>query len=880
MAVLKCKMCGGDIKAKKNAAFGTCDSCGSKSTLPKASDERKANLLNRANHFRLQNNFDKALQAYENILNEDSSDSEALWGIVLSKYGIEYVVDPTTHKRIPTCHRVQSESILKDVDYIATLKYAPDEYSRSLYEEEAKKINTIQKGILVISKKEKPYDVFICYKESTDGGSRTKDSKIAEDIYHYLTKEKYCVFFSRITLEDKLGQDYEACIFNALNTAKVMLVISTTKKNFEAVWVKNEWSRFLAIKQKDPTRILIPCYRDLDPYEDIPDELSNLSIQAQDMSKVGFIQDIVRNIKKILDDGKTEETKQSKENMSAIIPKMFTDLTLKTKKNNLKEQYNKIKMDNINLKRDLNAAISYKERVANNLNNIKNDERHYESERKRNKKEADFEADFVERFDIGGTYGLQAKVNATVAKMFDFNQWTDVKAKAQEELNKAHENVSFFENNIAKRENSLLILDKELDDVEELLKMTPLQRTEEHYQLLLNLNKTLTNEDELLELAGMFRQLEGYKDSDELVKDCDNKYQVAKKRREEHEQNQKKIRERNEKIEQERRAEEERKEQVYRKDRETKVREFHQNPKKYFGIISTGNLHTVGLKTNGKVVAVGYNDFAQCNTSGWRNIIAVFAGTNTTFGLKADGKVVAVGDNKYGKCNINSWCDIIAISASNHTVGLKMDGTVVAVGDNEYGKCNTSNWRNIVAVSAGFEHTVGLKVDGTVVAVGENKYGECNINNWRDIIAISAGHNHTAGLKLDGSVIAVGGHFNSDTSSWSNIIEISIDYRHIVGLRTDGNVVANGYNSSNQCNINNWCNIIAISTGFNHTVGLKADGTVIAVGDNNNGQCNTKSWREIGPISEEHLMRMQGLCPHCGGQMSGLFTKKCKSCGK
>jgi hypothetical protein len=24
----------------------------------------------------------------------------------------------------------------------------------------------------------------------------------------------------------------------------------------------------------------------------------------------------------------------------------------------------------------------------------------------------------------------------------------------------------------------------------------------------------------------------------------------------------------------------------------------------------------------------------------------------------------------------------------------------------------------------------------------------------------------------------------------------------------------------------------------------------------------------------------QGLCPYCGGQMGGLFSKKCKSCGK
>jgi tetratricopeptide (TPR) repeat protein len=308
MAILKCKMCGGDIQAAEGASYGTCDSCGTTSTLPKTSDERKANLFNRANHFRRQNDFDKAVQAYENILNEDNADAEAHWGVVLSRYGIEYVEDPATRQRVPTCHRVQSESILRDADYVAAIENAPDGYTKSLYEAEAQRISEIQRGILAISNKEAPYDVFICYKETTDGGSRTKDSTIAQDIYYELTNDGYKVFFSRITLEDKLGQQYEPYIFSALNSAKVMLVIGTRKEHFEAVWVKNEWSRFLAIMKKDRSRLLIPCYRDMDAY-DIPEELS--SLQSQDMSKVGFIQDVIRGVKKVVDAGKSDVKTQS-----------------------------------------------------------------------------------------------------------------------------------------------------------------------------------------------------------------------------------------------------------------------------------------------------------------------------------------------------------------------------------------------------------------------------------------------------------------------------------------------------------------------------------------------------------------------------------------
>jgi len=306
MLIFKCKMCGGDIQATEGQVHGTCDSCGTTSTLPKANDERIVNLFNRANQQRQKNDFDKAMANYENILNEDATNAEAHWGVVLCRYGIEYVEDPRTHERIPTCHRVQYESILSDNDYLAALENAPDSYARELYENEAKKISEIQKGILAISNTEEPYDVFICYKETTDGGSRTKDSALAQDIYYQLEKEGYKTFFSRITLEGKLGQQYEPYIFAALNSAKVMLVIGTDPAYFNAVWVRNEWSRFLLLMKKDRSKLLIPCYKDMDAY-DIPNELS--MYQSQDMGKIGFIQDLIHGIKKVISKSKVDETK-------------------------------------------------------------------------------------------------------------------------------------------------------------------------------------------------------------------------------------------------------------------------------------------------------------------------------------------------------------------------------------------------------------------------------------------------------------------------------------------------------------------------------------------------------------------------------------------
>ena len=80
----------------------------------------------------------------------------------------------------------------------------------------------------------------------------------------------------------------------------------------------------------------------------------------------------------------------------------------------------------------------------------------------------------------------------------------------------------------------------------------------------------------------------------------------------------------------------------------------------------------------------------------------IAAGWRHTVGLKADGTVVAVGLNFNGQCDVEAWTDIVAVSAGDgYTVGLKADGTVVAVGDNDDGQCNVEAWTDIVAVSAG-----------------------------------------------------------------------------------------------------------------------------------------------------------------------------------
>ena len=296
MAVLKCKMCGGTLRTTDSVNVCVCEYCGTAQTLPKVRDDINFNLFNRANDLRSGREFDKAQEIYEKIVQNCPDDSEAYWGLVLCKYGIEYVTDPKTGRRLPTCHRTQTDSVLMDMDYKSAVNYA-EPARRNLYVIEAEEIDRIQRRILDIARSEEAFDVFICYKQTDEAGNRTPDSVIANDIYFQLKQAGIKAFYSAITLEDKLGSEYEPYIYSALSSARVMLVVGTKPEYFQSVWLRNEWSRFLKFVKNDRTRLLIPCYKDMDPY-DLPEEFSHL--QAQDMSKIGFINDIIYGIKKLI----------------------------------------------------------------------------------------------------------------------------------------------------------------------------------------------------------------------------------------------------------------------------------------------------------------------------------------------------------------------------------------------------------------------------------------------------------------------------------------------------------------------------------------------------------------------------------------------------
>jgi len=316
--------------------------------------------------------------------------------------------------------------------------------------------------------------------------------------------------------------------------------------------------------------------------------------------------------------------------------------------------------------------------------------------------------------------------------------------------------------------------------------------------------------------------------------------------------------------------------------------------------VSAGSYHTMYVKTDGTLWAMGSNDYGQLGdgtttprstpaqvTTG---VASVAIGWNTTMYVKSDGSLWGMGYNRYGQLGnadtVTRYMPIqVASGVANvsigtmHTLYVKTDGTLWSMGRNIYGELGDGTAINrsspiqvatgVVSASAGDEHTMFIKADGTLWATGRNNYGQFGDGttaNQRSAVqvatgvaSVSAGAGHTMYVKTDGTLWAMGlndsGQLGDSTlTNRSRPVQVDSGVRSVdsgwyytMYVKTDGSLWATGSNAyyghlgdgtmtNRSTPVKVASAVASVSAGVTHTVYVKTDGTLWAVGSNEKGK--------------------------------------------
>jgi alpha-tubulin suppressor-like RCC1 family protein len=310
--------------------------------------------------------------------------------------------------------------------------------------------------------------------------------------------------------------------------------------------------------------------------------------------------------------------------------------------------------------------------------------------------------------------------------------------------------------------------------------------------------------------------------------------------------------------------------------------------------VSSGNEHSLALRSDGSVWTWGYNGFGQLGN-----------------GSSGPGTDSLTPVQVLGPGGIGTLSGVTAIAAgAEHNVALEPDGSVWdwgSGGDGQLGNASLSDsptpvqvlgtggvgtLSGVTALAAGLYDSVALKSDGSVWDWGDDFHGELGdgssglgalsstpvqvlgpggVGTLSGVTAIAAGREHNVALRFDGSVWAwgdnsggqLGDGSTSDRSTpvqvlgpggvgtLSGVTAIAAGQAHSLALRSDGSVWAWGgqylgdgsvsgsvtpVQVVGQGGIGTLSGVTAIAAGTGHSLALEADGSVWAWGVNGSGQ--------------------------------------------
>jgi len=558
---------------------------------------------------------------------------------------------------------------------------------------------------------------------------------LAQDIYQNIVAEGLKVFFARITLEDKIGTAYEPYIFSALNSAKVMLIVGTSKENFNAVWVRNEWTRYLALTKSKKDKVLIPCYEKMDAY-DLPEEFAHL--QAQDASKIGFMQDLVRGVKKIIDAGKpkvngvVQTNTMSQEQKQAIykIAKKDMGVAIEAKVLSHREKKKIFK----GLAKDFERIGDYEDAI----DLAKKCTERYQEENRKSK---------MASLKIITVFVIIIAVIGGLAFTFYI--------KPNKEYNLAKEK---YDNNEYYSAIKALTKMGNYKDSEQLVTLAKEKWKKANINTVSGEAKKAVAVKEIgtvINFSSVFNEFSGLQQVEMIGEDIfglttNGKLVVALEGTQEYSN-----------IE---------------------------SVKDWTNIVAikASNDYLFGLKDNGTVLCQRYkekekqdlverNKDKDIDTSSWQQIVQIQPCLGGIVGLKEDGTLVQSGVNNSAIVKIGEWKDIVQLTGANRfLIGLKEDGTLVGTSEDS-NILKIQNEKDVIALSSNYyysHHFAFVTKNRIVKAIGDNEKGQCDVVSFDNIAALYAGDAYTIGVTKDKKAMAKG-EYNDDyykgVNTWTGI---------------------------------------------------------------------------------------------------------------
>ena len=893
MELKKCEICGGTVVREGN--FCVCEYCGNRWEIDSANDIHAVDRANAWSALR-EGDFEKAAELFENIIIKEPDNHEAYWGRALALGGIVYVTDLNENKKVPTCNNITEDSILNSKDVQKAISLAPADIAEG-YRQQAEYIDRVRIEWLEKASKEPEYDVFISFKDSDreNGIERTQDSIDAQDLYNALVAEGYKVFFSRISLRDKISEQYEPYIYNAIKTSKVMIVFGEKPEYFSSVWIKNEWYRFKARIEKGEKHknSLVVVYKNLNP-GDLPIVLrSRQCLNAADMT---FLSDLTRHIRRVVDESKKSKGLERIEIKGGQIAKKASTLSV-----------NSVETHEIGLGAISETSISEKQSISLIYSYLRESQWQQASSLAEDilfNNPACAEAiwcSLLIKHRVQSDEAIKEKVNsfrkeeyAIIDKLLncaskDFA--SGILKILYESEGKTKDNAycwllktilpfrTDYRQELINRAFDGTINSSKINSFKELLKTIAPHEVDTYinynyqYAMATNvdnqakrcLEKILEvdegNINALRKITYMylsansteiayeyFENLLRYTDDIKReIKDFINWLSNNLKTQKQTDYSKQILRYYPGELS-------ELENELLKLDFRILNNGFFEDSIYYSNLVLSFNknaaeaywyicLGKIQAKSEEKILGreTMINELPEFNK--YLSLVKKYRRKECILISK---KQIEAKEVKQQNKTSKLISDLIVRGVDTKfpiVAAVSENGNVYLSNQDKYKRVIPEKWADIIKLSIGCFHGLGLDKNGCVFSSGDNQYGQLNVSEWRDIIDIAAGGWHSVGLKPNGSVVAVGynEYGQCNVSNWNNIIKIAAGRNHTVGLRSDGTVIATGLKRDSRCNTSGWNNVVDIIAFNVTTVGLTSDGGILC----DDQRYDVSSWSDI-----------------------------------